>query len=170
MIKEFHIEKDWNIEDFYNLDYSLAFHKDKNLIDMYESLGHYRNSMSIYNCHEPNYMPQQVLSYIKSKFVFLENISMAVNLIKPGQYLPLHVDLFVKFIEVHKVDLEKIIRYIVMLEDGYPGQILQIENQCYTEWRSGDCFGWKYNEKHASYNFSLKDRYAIQVTGVLNEI
>jgi hypothetical protein len=55
---------------------------------------------------------------------------------------------------------------MVMLEDNYPGQILQIKDICISSWKSGDCFGWKYDDLHAFYNFSMNDRYAIQITGV----
>ena len=56
---------------------------------------------------------------------------------------------------------------MVMLEDSSPGQILQIKDIAHCTWKSGDCFYWKYDEIHAFYNFSMKDRYAIQVTGVI---
>jgi hypothetical protein len=53
-----------------------------------------------------------------------------------------------------------------MLEDSSPGQILQVKDTAYCKWKSGDCFYWNYDEIHAFYNFSMKDRYAIQITGV----
>lgn len=169
MLKFFHIEKSWIIDDFYNLNYTLTTHKDVRLLDQYESSGHVRSSMRLYNCHEPNPMPDAVFSNITPKFDFLQHIGMAINLFKPGQYLPLHVDLFGRYIEVTGARLENIVRYMVMLETAAPGQILQIGNQCYTNWQAGDCFGWQSHESHALYNFSMKDRYAVQVTGVLNE-
>ena len=165
MLKFFHIPQSWNIEDFYNLDYTLTTHKDSALLSQYQSTGHHLESMTLYNCHQPKRMPDAVFLYIKPKFDFLHNIGMAVNLFKPGQYLPLHVDLFGRFVEVTGAKLENIVRYMVMLEDAAPGQILQIGNQCHTNWQAGDCFGWQHNESHALYNFSMQNRYAIQVTG-----
>jgi hypothetical protein len=169
MLPLFHIVKSWNVDDFYNLDYTLAAHKDLELINQYESSGHIRSSMTLYNCHEPNHMPHEVFSYIKPKFNFLQNIGMAINWFKPGQYLPLHVDLFGRFSQVTGARIENIVRYMVMLEDAVPGQILQIGDQCYGAWSAGDCFGWKYDQRHAFYNFSMHNRYAVQVTGVVNE-
>jgi hypothetical protein len=52
-----------------------------------------------------------------------------------------------------------------MLEDSCPGQILQFENRVVGNWKAGDWFGWIGNELHAFYNFSMIDRYAIQITG-----
>lgn len=165
MIK--HIIPNWNIEEFKNLQYSLTTYKNEEIIGQYVDAGHNKSMISLYNYHEPNPMPYCVFNYIKPHFNFIDNICMAVNYFKPGQYLPLHVDLFGKYAKLQKVDTNKITRYIVMLEDNYPGQILQIKENCIGSWKAGDCFDWKYDDLHAFYNFSINDRYAIQVTGVL---
>lgn len=167
MIRKFSIEKKWNIEDFYKLNYFLTTHKDEKLINQYHESGHSLEMMTLYNYHEPSPMPNIVHDFIKPQFSFLDSISIGVNLFKPGQYLPVHTDLFGKYIKVHNVDYDKIVRYILMLENSEDGQILQIENSLFTGWVSGDCFGWSCSEKHAFYNFSIKNRYAIQITGVL---
>jgi len=44
---------------------------------------------------------------------------------------------------------------------------IQIKKSCFGSWKSGDCFYWEYDDLHAFYNFSLKDRYAVQITGVI---
>lgn len=169
MLPLLQITKSWNVNAFQNLNYTLTTHKDLALLDQYELSGHVRSSMTLYNCHEPNYMPHEVFSHIKPKFNFLQNISLAINLFRPGQYLPVHVDLFGKFIQVTGARFENIARYMVMLQDAEPGQILQIGDRCHTVWRAGDCFGWQSDQSHAFYNFSMHDRYAVQVTGTLNE-
>lgn len=157
----------WNIEEFKNLQYDLTTYKNQNIIDEYVSVGHNREMISIYNYHEPNPMPECVFGYMKPHFNFLKNLSFAVNFFKPGQYIPLHSDLYTKYIEVHKINSKNILRFILMLEDSSPGQILQIKNSCIGFWKSGDCFNWKYDDRHAFYNFSMNNRYAIQVTGVI---
>lgn len=165
MIKKFNIEKKWNIEDFYDLKYFITTHKDEELLRQYEISGHKSESMTLYNYHEPSPMPEVVYSYIRPHFSFLNNVAIAVNLFHPGQYLPIHTDIFGKYIKVYGSDFSNIVRYVMMLEDNSPGQILQISNKCYSNWKSGDCFGWKCDELHAFYNFSMKNRYAIQITG-----
>jgi len=162
-----HIIPNWNIEQFKNLQYLLTTYKNEGVLNQYVDVGHNKSMISLYNYHEPNPMPNSVLNYIKPHFKFLDNICIAVNYFKPGQYLPLHVDVFGKYVEVQKVDPTKIVRYMVMLENNYPGQILQIKNKCISDWSAGDCFGWAYNDPHAFYNFSMNDRYAIQVTGII---
>jgi hypothetical protein len=162
-----HIKPNWNIKDFYNLDYQLCTHKDQELVDQYLNSGHSEKKLSMYKYHLPNPMPKCVNDYIVPYFTFLDKVAPAVNYFKPGQYLPLHTDLYGKYVEINDVNSENVIRCMVMLEDNSPGQILQIKDTCIGSWKSGDCFYWNYDEIHAFYNFSMKDRYAIQLTGVL---
>lgn len=162
-----HIKPNWNIEDFYNLDYELSTHKDEELVSQYLSSGHNKEKLTIYKYQLPNPMPRCVHEYIMPQFTFLDKVAAAVNYFKPGQYLPLHTDLYGKYVEINDVDSKNVIRCMVMLEDNSPGQILQVKDIAHCKWKSGDCFYWNYDEIHAFYNFSMKDRYAIQVTGVL---
>jgi len=163
-----HISPSWNINEFRDLEFNLAFHKDQKLIQEYLDLGYSEHSLSLYNYFEPNKMPSSVESYIKPYFNFLENVSVAINLFRPGQFIPYHSDLYQRYCEVNQItDINSLMRCILMLEDGKPGQILEIENQAVVSWKAGDWFFWKGAEKHAFYNFSKSDRYAIQVTGVI---
>ena len=41
-----HIKPNWNTEDFYNLDYILATHKDEELVDQYLKSGHSKEKQS----------------------------------------------------------------------------------------------------------------------------
>lgn len=162
-----HILPSWNIESFYDLDYKLDQHKDSDLIGDYERSGHHREEMKLYNLFEPSPIPNVIYSMVLPEFDFLKNISLAVNLFKPGQYLPYHKDLYGKYKDLHNLTNESIMRIIVMLEDGIPGQILEIKDKVYSHWKAGDWYGWIDDEKHASYNFSNRDRYALQITGTI---
>lgn len=162
-----HIEPNWDIQDFYDLEYILATHKDEELVYQYLMSGHSKEKLSIYKYQLPNPMPKCVEDYIIPHFTFLGKVAAAVNYFKPGQYLPLHTDLYGKYVEINDVDSSKVIRCMVMLEDNSPGQILQIKDTAHCTWKAGDCFYWNYDEIHAFYNFSMKGRYAIQITGVM---
>ena len=161
------IKPNWDIEEFKTLNYILSTHKDGKLVDQYLTSGHSKEKLSIYKYQLPNKMPKCVDEYIIPHFTFLDKVTPAVNYFKPGKYLPLHIDLYGKYIEINDITFENVIRCMVMLEDNSPGQILQITNKCIGSRKSGDCFYWNYDEIHAFYNFSMKDRYAIQLTGVL---
>jgi hypothetical protein len=159
---------EWNVEEFKTLNYKFDTHKDSELLDRYENLGHSRLNMTLYNYFEPNPMPEVISRYVLPKFSHMSHISVAVNLFKPGQYLPVHVDLFGRYREVHKLGSSaKIARAILMLEDSEPGQISQACGETYGEWRAGFWLQWEEPDPHAFYNFSMKDRYALQITGVI---
>lgn len=160
------IEPTWCLDDFYHLKFNQDTVDDQYLNEFLDA-GHNRDQMAIYNYFEPNPMPSS-LQYIKSKFSYLKNLTAAINLVLPGQYLPCHSDLYARWKHVHNFyDSEKIKRIIVMLEDCEPGQILEINNIAYTSWKAGDWFSWTGTTKHAIYNMSLKKRYAVQITGNL---
>jgi hypothetical protein len=164
-----HIDINVDIDEFKTLTYNKAtidpmFHKE------YVEAGHLSDAMILYNYFEPSPMPKCV-SVIKDYFNYLSPLSLAINYCKPGQYLPLHNDMYKRWMQVNSINnINNIVRAIVMLEPSQPGQIIQIENHCYTMWKQGDFVSWKGSTPHAIYNFSKHDRYAIQVTGYLNEI
>ena len=164
MSLHFNIEPVWNMERYRALDYKLDHHKDTNLTQKYLDAGHSAEAMTLYNYFEPNPMPPSV-EYICSYFTELEKISVAVNLFKPGQYLPVHVDLYDAYKKLHGLTNEIIYRYIIMLEDGVDGQMSVIGDEAHTMWEAGDVFGWKDCDKHTFYNLSTEDRYAVQLTG-----
>ena len=162
-----HVDPKWIITDFENLNYTFSTHRDEELVEDYVKSGHNRENMSMYKYHLPNKMPACIDDYILPKFNFLDNAAPAINYFKPGQYLPLHIDLFGRYAEIFNANPKNIIRCMVMLEDSSPGQILQVKDTAHCKWKSGDCFYWNYDEIHAFYNFSMNDRYAVQITGIL---
>lgn len=160
------VSVNWDISEYFNLNYKQDTVATEYL-DKFINAGHSIHHMMIYNCFESNPLPTSV-NYIKSKFDFLSNTNAAVNLIRSGQYLPLHRDLYIKWKTLHNVkDINQIFRAIVMLEDNKQGQILQIDTNTIDIWQAGEWFSWVGSTEHAAYNFSLYDRYAIQITGLL---
>jgi len=161
-----YIEPLWNIDEFKNLDYKLDKHKEEQDNLLYIEAGHLAQSLCLYNYFEPNPMPASI-DYIKSKFDKLNNISIAINLFKPGQYMPIHYDRFDTYKKIHNLSNVSICRYMIMLEDHVSGQMLQIGNTVYNNWKAGAVFGWCNYDLHTFYNLSIKDRYAVQLTGSL---
>lgn len=159
-----HIVPQWEMADYRGLEYVLAHHKDTELNDLYAAAGHDRDAMTIYNYFEPRPMPGS-MRYILTHFQDLDNVAVAVNLFRPGQYLPMHRDLYNRYNQFHDPGQRSILRAIIMLEDCEPGQILQIGHQAHARWSAGDVFWWRNDDEHAFYNFSRSDRYAVQITG-----
>lgn len=159
-----HINPSWAISEYVGLKYNQDTVDDLYLNEFLDA-GHSRDQMCLFNYFEPNPMPSSV-GYIKSHFDNLQNLTAAINLVKPGQYMPYHSDLYARWKHVHKhQDVETIVRVIVMLEDAENGQILHVGDNLYSNWKAGDWFSWFGTTVHATYNMSLKDRYAVQLTG-----
>lgn len=157
------INPSWNIDEIKNCNYKEATIESEYL-QKYIDSGHNRLQIKIFNCFEDNYIPESLLN-VKQYFDW-KDCAVAINYLKPGTYLPLHSDLYNKYKNVFNVnDTEKIQRAIVMLEDCIFGQFLQIENNIINDWSAGDVFYWRGKTPHATYNFSTKDRYALQITG-----
>lgn len=161
-----HIEPFWKINDVKSVQFKEDYHKDQNLINRYTQAGHNVEQMKLYNYFEPNPMPADTTIFCKL-FPWLNNLSIAINKFCPGQYLPLHYDLYEKYMRLHNINnIKQIVRVMVMIEDGYPGQISQVKDRLWHSWKAGDWISWTGPEHHAVYNFSLHDRYAWQLTGV----
>lgn len=161
----FNIDPQWNIEEYKNLNYKLDKHKEEQDNKRYIEAGHLPESLSLYNYFEPNTMPSSI-EYIKSHFTQIKKISIAINLFKPGQYMPIHYDRFDAYKKINNIAKNvSICRYMVMLEDNQPGQMLQIGCTIYNKWSSGDVYGWCNKDLHSFYNLSLHNRYAVQITG-----
>lgn len=160
----FSVEPTWDIEDYQKLDYKLDKHKGDEDNQRYIEAGHSPDSLTLYNYFEPNPMPASI-EYIKNHFTKIKNISVAINLFKPGQYLPIHYDRFDTYKSINDLVDASICRYMVMLEDHQPGQMLQIGSSIYTNWRAGAVYGWCNYDLHTFYNLSVHNRYAVQITG-----
>lgn len=159
-----HIQPNWDINDYINLKYNQDTVDDAYL-NAFLDAGHNRNQMCLFNYFEPSPMPASI-NFIKEHFSNFKNLTAAINLVLPGQYMPYHSDLYYRWRRIHKYqDIESIVRIIVMLENNEIGQILQIENNVISSWKAGDWFAWSGSTPHAIYNMSLKNRYAVQLTG-----
>lgn len=159
------INPTWDIESIKKLDFKLD--PDPDVCKEYSQAGHNLDSIKIYNCFE--YDIDFDLEFIKENFNFLKNISIAINLFKPGQYIPLHNDRYERYRKYHQLsNNSSILRTIIMLEDSCEGQLLQIEELVVGRWTAGCWYGWKNTDRHAFYNMSKTNRYAIQLTGTLD--
>jgi hypothetical protein len=159
-----HIEPKWNVAEYQNLSCQRTWHKDLKLNETYVRSGHSREMMTIYNRFETEGLPESA-EYIRQHFRDFDNVTLAVMLITPGHYLPLHWDLYGAYRRVFNTGDRRIFRAMIMLEDCYPGQILQVGEETHGSWRAGAVFSWYDDVMHATYNFSQHDRWAVQVTG-----
>lgn len=61
-------------------------------------------------------------------------------------------------------------RFLIMLEDWSPGQLLQFGNCIEIQWKKGTAFTWEWDTlPHATWNGSWERRPALQITGTATE-
>lgn len=158
----------WNIKEFHELNYKddLLQYTQPELAEEYISAGHQPNAIGVSNYFEPNPMPngvEDVRQYFNDQQ--FTNVDIAVNLFKPGMYLPYHRDLYGNYKKRNHVNSsQSVVRIIVMLENHSPGQMIHIKDRVYSDWDAGMWFSWEEQEKHTFYNLSTVPRYALQVT------
>jgi hypothetical protein len=96
-----------------------------------------------------------------------KDIGLAFYRMGTGTVLPVHSDLYRRYIEVFDLQGQEhtIKRAIVLLEDWKSGHYLEVNNVPYIKWLAGDTVEWVYNTPHMAANLGLEDRYTLQITG-----
>jgi hypothetical protein len=91
-----------------------------------------------------------------------------------GQMLVTHIDNFAARKERENsfretdMDADPAImrRFAIMLADWQLGQVFQLGNATWTQWRAGDCITWEWPDiPHATCNMGWWDRPMLQITG-----
>lgn len=97
---------------------------------------------------------------------------------KTGQMLVEHIDNFAarperqnsfKVIDIDR-DPSLMRRFAIMLDDWKLGQVFQLGNKNFHQWRAGDCITWEWQDiPHATCNMGWEDRPMLQITGYVTE-
>jgi hypothetical protein len=140
---------------------------DGDYTQQYVQAGHQPLSLLLDRCHLDAGLDE--LQLIVKQFNFLALTSYCVHRLRPGHYIPTHVDHYSYFATKNNIsDIKLIHRYIVFLEDSQDGHVLIVNNQALTSYQAGDVHGWTGTTPHAALNFGLTDRYTLQITGIKN--
>ena len=85
----------------------------------------------------------------------------------PGTILPMHSDLYVKYIDLFNLKgrEDTIRRAVIFLEDWQSGHYLEICGDSITNWQAGNVVEWAYDAPHLAANMGITPRYTLQVTG-----
>jgi len=95
-----------------------------------------------------------------------------------GQMLHTHIDNFAarpereNSFKVTEMDKNPDImrRFAIMLADWEMGQVFQLGNANFTQWRAGDCITWEWQDMpHATANMGWWDRPMLQITGYVTD-
>lgn len=97
---------------------------------------------------------------------------------RTGQILVEHIDNFAareerdnsfKVIDIDR-NPELMRRFAIMLDDWKLGQVFQLGNANFHQWRAGDCITWDWQDiPHATCNMGWWDRPMLQITGYVTE-
>lgn len=147
------------------LSYTKDYFKDSYQESSWTNVGHQASALSL-DLHVVK-QPYEWMQYLYDYFPDLDKLSFCFSRFTPGTYFPMHKDRYAFYSQANQVqDPNDIIRYVLFLEDGAPGHMLQISDTVYHNWPAGLCVGWAYDTFHSAANLGLVDRYTLQITGV----
>lgn len=137
-----------------------------------------------------NRMPiidQQLIEHIAKKLGILKP-SARVQVLEPGQMTLLHVDNLDKGyvnpieealdkisftpeeLENFNKDPRSVVRFLIMLEDSKPGQIMTFGDQVLSCWNKGDVIYWDWpTVVHSTANMGFWNRPLIRISGLVTE-
>ena len=99
-----------------------------------------------------------------SDIIGMQNTDIRFNLQRTGQLLVTHMD----YLDGFEKDGWPGRRFAIMLEDWRWGQIFQIGNANWTQWRAGDCITWEYKDMpHSTCNMGWWPRPMLQISGTM---
>lgn len=157
-----HITPWWD-NSFKKLDYVYLPLKNTHDEDRWNQQGYSRLTLNggLYNMSRP--MPD----YAQPFFTMFDwdNVGIAFYKMSTLDALPLHVDGYASYIKMFNVDVAKVWRCIVFLEDWKSGHYFEINNAAHMNWRAGDYVVWNNDVPHFAGNFGLEPRYTMQITG-----
>lgn len=160
------IDKFWDNE-YKNLTYTREPFNSSDEVAQWESLG-YTGPFTGYMCDMRSPQPSWNTKFVDffSKLGW-KNIGTSYYRMDTGTVLPVHRDLYKKYIELFDLEDSRywIHRAIVFLEDWQSGHYFEINGTAVTDWRAGDCYAWRYDAPHMAANFGLLPRYTLQITG-----
>lgn len=135
-------------ENHKKLDYQVSFFKDQTQINLWEEKGHNLDNtvIGVFQITDPENYTEFLMHFNE-----LDHIGLCFHKLEPGKYLPEHVDRYGLYKEKYSVtDINKIVRYVVFLEDWANGHFLTVNDKTYTNWKAGDCVGWAGETPHSA--------------------
>jgi len=76
----------------------------------------------------------------------------------------LHRDKYLYLAKEFDVNPEELVRFWIPLTDWDRGQVLGVEDVCFTKWKSGDCYIFDSDKWHWAVNAGYSIRYTLLVT------
>lgn len=94
----------------------------------------------------------------------LDNFGFSWYRMWPGDLIPRHSDTYVNYCRYYRVEPDRVVRILVMLEDWKHGHLLEIEDESITNYKAGTFIYWTYGTPHMAGNIGSVPRYSLQIT------
>lgn len=156
-------------DEFKRLDYINEPFNDPVSVNLWISQG-YQSKITGDLCDMRHRLPTWADSFIN---IYTErgwkNIGLAFYRMHTGTVMPVHSDLYKRYIELFNLEGKEhtIRRALLLLEDWKPGHYLEVDSRPYVNWQAGDTVEWVYSTPHMAANLGLEPRYTLQITGHL---
>jgi len=163
---KYHIPKFWD-DEFKSLNYISEPFNDPETVSVWIAQG-YQNKIIGDLCdmrHDlPDWSKQIIQIYTELGW---KNIGLAFYRMRTGTVMPVHSDLYKRYIELFSLKGREhtIKRALLLLEDWKSGHYLEVAGIPYVNWSAGDVIEWTYDIPHMAANLGLEDRYTLQITG-----
>jgi hypothetical protein len=100
-----------------------------------------------------------------NEYLGMENSALKFHNQRTGQMIHTHLDNLNMSTEL------EFRRFAIMLSDWQLGQVFQLGNAIWSQWKAGDCITWDWkNMPHSSCNMGWWDRPMLQLTGSVTDI
>jgi hypothetical protein len=160
-----HIEPFWDNHHHF-LIYEKEDFNNPDDVDSWNKLGYNGNYVGgLCDMRKPQaWYTQDIVDKLLEHFP-LKDIGTSYYRMSTGAILPHHRDTYKKYIELFGCDLSSIIRFVVFIEDWYPGHYLEVEHKPIVEWKCGDYVWWRGDVEHMAANIGKEFRFTLQITG-----
>tara|TARA_R110000822_G_scaffold100807_3_gene226741 strand:- start:2224 stop:2742 length:519 start_codon:yes stop_codon:yes gene_type:complete len=165
-INKFHIDCFWDCE-YQNLKYTREAFNDPECLAKWTTMG-YTGPFTGHMCDMRDPQPSWNNKFLE---IFADrgyrDIGTSYYRMDTGVVLPLHGDLYKKYIELFNLKGQEhtIKRTIVFLENWSSGHYFEGNGVSYANWHAGDAFEWTYDTPHMAANIGKLPRYTLQITG-----
>ena len=114
-------------------------------------------------------LPGEIKDYLTEGGVDLNSSHVQLHIQQPGQLLPLHRDNYTYASKKFNHEQDNLTRLIIFMSDWAMGEVLGVEDECFTKWKSGDWYTFSCREWHWSVNAGYQIKYTLIITGLSNE-
>ena len=104
--------------------------------------------------------------FIDENFRWLKDKHFQINLFKPGQVVPSHIDHLEYYKNLYNIkNSNDVLRIILFLQDWQSGHYFEAENTGIVNWQAGDWVAFDPIRPHSLANIGHTNRYTLQITG-----